>query len=112
MAAGKLSKSYAESVAICEMDPDDMKTLGVAAGQLVRVSTQSGSVVVRAAASTSAPHRGIAFIPLGPWASAIMEPKTHGTGMPSLKGLRASVEPAEAGAELTTPQLRGVRGGG
>ena len=36
----------------------------------------------------------IAFIPYGPWANLIMDPQTHGTGMPSLKGISAEIEPA------------------
>ena len=102
---GKLSEEYQRSVAVCEMDPDDMKRLGVKGNYNVRVSTDFGSVVVRAVKSARTPHSGIIFIPYGPWASLIMNPETHGTGMPSLKGLPAEVEPATEDIVMSLPEL-------
>ena len=91
---GKLSKEYLESVTICQMDPNDMKFLGIKENTNVKVVTDFGSVVLKAVKSARAPHPKVAFIPYGPWASLIMNPKTHGTGMPSLKGIPAEIEPA------------------
>ncbi len=91
---GKLSKEYLESVVICQMDPNDMKFLGVKENTNVKVTTDFGSVVLKAVKSARAPHPKVVFIPYGPWASLIMNPKTHGTGMPSLKGIPAEIEPA------------------
>ena len=91
---GKLSKEYLESVVICQMDPNDMKSLGVKENTNVKVLTDFGSVVLKAVKSARAPHPKVVFIPYGPWASLIMNPKTHGTGMPSLKGIPAEIEPA------------------
>jgi len=34
------------------------------------------------------------FVPYGPWISIVVNSKTHGTGMPSFKGIAATVEPA------------------
>jgi formylmethanofuran dehydrogenase subunit D len=91
---GKLSKEYLESVVICQIDPNDMKSLGVKGNTNVKVVTDFGSVVLKAVKSARAPHPKVIFIPYGPWASLIMNPKTHGTGMPSLKGIPAEIEPA------------------
>jgi formylmethanofuran dehydrogenase subunit D len=91
---GKFSKEYVENVAVCELNPEDLKALGVSPGQNVQVKTAFGSVIVRAAASTQLPRSGVIFIPYGPWASAVADPETHGTGMPSLKGTDATVTPA------------------
>lgn len=91
---GKLSKEYWESVTICEMDPRDMRYLGIKENQNVKVTTDSGSVIIKAVTSARAPHPKVAFIPYGPWASMIMDTKTHGTGMPTLKGIPAEIEPA------------------
>ena len=91
---GKLSKEYLESVVICQMDPNDMKLLEVKENTNVKVTTDFGSVVLKAVKSARAPHPKVVFIPYGPWASLIMNPKTHGTGMPSLKGIPAEIEPA------------------
>ena len=91
---GKLSKEYLESVMICQMDPNDMKSLGVKENTNVKVATESGSVVLKAVKSARAPHPKVVFIPYGPWANFIMNPRTHGTGMPSFKGIPAEIEPA------------------
>jgi len=91
---GKLSERYWKSVAICEIDPEDMKYLGIKENQSVKITTDYGSVVVKAVKSLRAPHRGAVFVPYGPWASVIVNPRTHGTGMPSFKGIEAVVEPA------------------
>jgi len=91
---GKLSKEYLESVVICQMDPKDMKSLGINENTNVKVVTDFGSVVLKAVKSARGPHPKVAFIPYGPWASLIMNPETHGTGMPSLKGIPAEIEPA------------------
>ena len=91
---GKLSKEYLESVVICQMDPNDMKSLGVKENTNVNVITDFGSVVLKAVKSARSPHPRVVFVPYGPWASLIMNPRTHGTGMPSLKGIPAEIEPA------------------
>ncbi|MDH5266878.1 MAG: molybdopterin dinucleotide-binding protein [Candidatus Bathyarchaeota archaeon] len=91
---GKLSEEYQESVAICYMDPEDIKSLGIRENKNVRIITNFGSVVVRLVKSPTAPHPKVVFIPYGPWASLVMNPETHGTGMPSLKGIPAEIEPA------------------
>jgi formylmethanofuran dehydrogenase subunit D len=91
---GKLSERYWKSVAICEMDPDDMKLLNVKENSNIKISTDYGSVIVRAVESLRAPHPGAVFVPYGPWASVIVNPQTHGTGMPSFKGISAEIEAA------------------
>ena len=91
---GKLSKDYLESVSVCYMDPDDMKKLKIKDKTNVLVSTNYGSVVVKALKSKRTPHPGKIFIPYGPWANAVTDPETHGIGMPSFKGISAEVQPA------------------
>ena len=68
-----------------------MKLLQIKENSPVKVSTKFGSVVVKAVKSMRSPHSRILFMPYGPWASLIMNPKTNGTGMPSLKGIPATV---------------------
>lgn len=102
---GKLSEQYRKNVAVCEIDPEDLKRLGIRENQNVRISTECGSVVVRAVKSLRAPHPATVFVPYGPWVSLIMNPKTHGTGMPSFKGVTAEVEPALTEAVLSLPEL-------
>ncbi len=92
--SGKLTKEYLDSVTICQIDPGDMKILGVKENTNVKVTTNFGSTVLKAMKSARAPHPKVVFIPYGPWASLVMDPRTHGTGMPSLKGIPAEIEPA------------------
>ncbi|MEM2927014.1 MAG: molybdopterin dinucleotide binding domain-containing protein, partial [Candidatus Bathyarchaeia archaeon] len=65
---GKFSEAYKNAVAICELDPQDLEALGIREGDNVRIRTDFGCVVVKPIPSSQAPHRGIAFIPYGPWA--------------------------------------------
>ncbi|RJS84121.1 hypothetical protein CW702_02900 [Candidatus Bathyarchaeota archaeon] len=92
---GKLSSEYMENVAICEIDPEDLKLLGIKEGKNVKVTTKFGSVVVRARKSRRRSHPGSVFIPYGPWASLLVSSETNSTGMPSLKGLEATIEPTD-----------------
>ncbi len=102
---GKLSEEYWKSVAICEIDPDDMKRLEIKEGQNVKLTTGFGSAVVRAVKSARGPHPGVVFIPYGPWANLLVNPRTHGTGMPSFKGLSAEIEPAPGEQVLSLEEL-------
>jgi len=91
---GKSSEEYVESVTVCYMDPEDMKKLGIKENTNILVSTEFGSVVVKAVKSIRTPHPGIVFIPYGPWANVVVDPETNSIGMPSFKGIPAEVEPA------------------
>ena len=91
---GKFSEEYLRNVAICEMNPEDLKSLGVSPGQNVKVTTRSGSVVVRSAIASQASQRGIVFMPYGPWVNMVIPSETYGTGMPSMKGIEAEVTAA------------------
>jgi formylmethanofuran dehydrogenase subunit D len=91
---GKTSQEYYENVATCEIDPDDLKALDIKNGTNVKVSTQHGTVTVKAIQSRRGPHPKIIYMPYGPWVNTIVNPATHGTGMPSYKGIPAEIEPA------------------
>jgi len=91
---GKFSEQYFQSVAICELSAEDMKSLGIQEGESVRVKTAFGDVVVKANTSRQSLPKGVAFIPYGPWANRLTDPQTHGSGMPSLKGIEAELTPA------------------
>ncbi len=90
----KTLKEYVDSAAICEIDPDDLEKLKIKEGDTVKVKTSYGTVAVRAAVSTQAPHPGIVFVPMGPWANEVIGPETDGIGMPSFKSISAEVEAA------------------
>lgn len=91
---GKFSDQYFQSVAICELNSDDMTALGATESGNVKVRTAYGEIVVRACTSRQNLPEGVAFIPYGPWANQVTDPQTHGSGMPSLKGIEAEISPA------------------
>ncbi len=89
----KLHAEYRENVGICSLAPSDMRSLGVAEGDTVRVTTDGGSVVVRVLAGLEG-MKGLVSIPIGPWASAVSTDACEGSGLPGLKGLDARVSRA------------------
>ncbi len=102
---GKASETYAESVSICFVDPEDFAKLRLKEDSNVLVSTDQGSVVVRAVRSLRGPHPGIIFIPYGPWANAVIDPETDSIGMPSSKGMPAEIKPAQNRPVLNLVEL-------
>jgi len=101
----KTSNEYFQSVSVCFIDPDDLEAIGIKEGTNVRVSTEFGSVVLIAATSPRGPHKGVIFIPYGPWANAVVDPSTDSVGMPSLKGIPAEIEPAPNDRVLNLKEL-------
>jgi len=102
---GKLSDIYLKDVSQVQIDPQDMKALNIRPNTPVRVTTKFGSVVLRAVKSLRGPHPKMVFIAYGPWASMIADPETHGSGMPSLKGIPGVLEPAPNEKVLTLEEL-------
>lgn len=91
---GKEKPAYRTAAGIIELDPSDLKKLGVWKNTNVRVTSEFGSVIVKAIETTQGPHPGVAFIPMGPWANSIVNPNTYSTGMPTFKGTPVKLEAA------------------
>jgi formylmethanofuran dehydrogenase subunit D len=91
---GKFSDEYLRNVAVCELDGEDLRSLGISPGQNVKVTTKTGSVVVTATIASQASGRGVVFMPYGPWVNMVIPAETYGTGMPSFKGIEAEVTAA------------------
>lgn len=109
---GKTSEEYFRSVAAIELSGADADALGLGDGDPVEVSTPHGSVVVRSRRSEGL-DRGLAFFPYGPWANQVFGSETCGTGMPSFKGVRVTIRPAEGRAVPTLVELvEALRGEG
>jgi formylmethanofuran dehydrogenase subunit D len=102
---GKLSDVYQKDVSQVQIDPEDMKTLGLRRNSNVKVATAFGTVILRAVKSIRGPHPRMIFIAYGPWASMVSDPETHGSGMPSLKGMQGTIEPAPDQKVLTMQEL-------
>lgn len=102
---GKASDEYFESAAVCYIDPNDLRKRGIKEESNILVSTEYGSVIVKAAKSLRGPHEGIVFIPYGPWANAVVSNETDSIGMPSLKGIPARIKPAPTEPILSLKEL-------
>jgi len=87
-----------------------MKELGALDGDNVRVKTEFGEVVLRASVSRQAPHKRVAFIPYGAWASMLFGTATHTSGMPTLKGVKATVERATEAKVATLDEITRMKG--
>ena len=101
--SGKEKPSYRTACGIIEMDNSDLKALGAWKSTNVRVTSDHGSVIVKAIEATQGPHPGVGFIPMGPWANAIIDPNTYSTGMPTFKGTPVKIEVA-----INEPILLGI----
>lgn len=90
---GKFSEEYLEEIGTLQISPADMKRLGLADGDRVRVRSEHGQVDVpcRGSKGDELPP-GILFIAYGDWSSRLMGGDTHGTGMPDSKGIDVTME--------------------
>ena len=110
--SGKEKPSYRTACGIIELDASDLKKLGAWKNTNVRVTSDHGTVIVKAVEATQGPHPGIGFIPMGPWANQVINPNTYSTGMPTFKGTPVKVEvainePVLLGIELVQKACRG-----
>lgn len=85
----KTSSDYMDATAYCELNSNAVGLLGKPGN--VRVRTGYGDVIVKLKENNGNPD-DIAFIPMGPWANAVVDPDTKGCGMPGFKGIPAEIE--------------------
>ncbi len=86
----KMSSEYFDVAAVCELNEKDMSKLGIRDEAHVMIKSKFGEVVVRARTDNRNPP-GIAFVPMGPWANAIIDPNTGGCGTPQFKGVDVEI---------------------
>ena len=89
---GKFSTRYRDAVAVIELNPDVYRELG--SPKRVKVRSAFGEVVVKAMPSDRVPPDR-AYMPMGPWANALVDPSTESTGMPNFKSTKVVVEPTD-----------------
>lgn len=108
---GKQSEGYIQSVRTVMLCPEDASALGLAEGQPVKVSTGQGAVVVNWANDKNL-GKGMAFFTYGLWANQVYASSTDGTGMPILKGIDATISPAEGEKVLSLGEIvESLKGG-
>jgi formylmethanofuran dehydrogenase subunit D len=88
---GKDDAAYQAIVNTLTMNPEDMKTVGIASGSSVRVRSACGEAVFQCREGKV--PSGMIFVPYGPPTCRLMGQTTDGTGMPTSKGWEVEVEP-------------------
>jgi formylmethanofuran dehydrogenase subunit B len=89
---GKWSENYFKTVVAVEMNPNDIKRLGVK--DRVKIARNGSSLVALVKPSDRVPE-GAIFIPMGPVANFIIDGDTDGIGIPSFKAIEVEASPAE-----------------
>ncbi|MFV1964176.1 MAG: molybdopterin dinucleotide binding domain-containing protein [Pirellulaceae bacterium] len=90
---GKFGANYQTEITTLRMAPDDMQRLDLHGGDMVRLTSPQGriEVAVSAAKGDELPP-GLLFIAYGDLSSRLMEGDTHGSGMPTSKGIDVALE--------------------
>ena len=72
MEQGKTNPNYFEVCPICEINPEDMKRLGIWENTNVRVTSECGSVIVKSIEPSQYCPPGLAHIRQGVWANQVV----------------------------------------
>ncbi len=90
---GKFGDSYQSETNMLQVAADDMQRLALHNGDRVRLRSEFGSVEVPVtSAKADELPAGLLFIPYGDLSSQLMGADTHGSGMPTSKGLDVEME--------------------
>ncbi len=90
---GKFRDNYQSEINTLQVNPQDMQRLDLQEGDRVRLRSDFGQieVAVKPSAGDELPE-GILFIAYGDLSSRLMGGDTHGSGMPTSKGLDVRLE--------------------
>ena len=91
---GKFQDKYQNQINTLHVAPGDMQRLGIAEGGRVRLTSEQGQTVevaVKPSKGDELPE-GLLFIPYGDISSKLMDGDTHGSGMPTSKGIDVKLE--------------------
>ena len=90
---GKFGETYTSETRKLQVAPADMTRLGLADGDQVRLTSEWGQIDVQIAASKGDElPPGLLFIAYGDLSSRLMGGDTHGSGMPTSKGIDVTLE--------------------
>ena len=96
---GKFQDKYQNQINSLQVAPADMLRLGLSEGDRVRLTSEHGQqveVAVTGAKKDELPE-GLLFIAYGDISSRLMGGDTHGSGMPTSKGMDVELEIVEDG---------------
>jgi formylmethanofuran dehydrogenase subunit D len=90
---GKFNETYQSETTVLQMAPEDMERIGLVNGDRVRLTGEHGQIEVDVTKSKGDElPPGILFIAYGDLSSQLMGGDTHGSGMPTSKGLDVGLE--------------------
>ncbi len=95
---GKFQNKYQTEINSLQVAPGDMTRLGLKTGDRVRLTSEHGQVEVAVIpAKADELPAGLLFIAYGDISSRLMGGDTHGSGMPTSKGIDVTLEVLAAG---------------
>ncbi|NJD76085.1 MAG: formylmethanofuran dehydrogenase [Candidatus Methanoperedens sp.] len=103
----RFGEEYKKLSAAITMSKSDLGKMGLKSGDRVRLTSNSGSVVVEVKESKRDEPGGIAFMVNSPWSNAIISGETGGKGIPEFKNIAAKISLAK---EEITPLEKLVPG--
>ncbi len=86
----KMSPDFLRAVSVCHLSSEDYKSLGLSEGRNVLLKNSVGQAVLSARPDPGL-SKGLVFIPMGPWANALVGKDTGGCGTPHFKGVEVEV---------------------
>ena len=90
---GKFEENYQREINTLQVAPEDMERLELVAGDRVRLSNETGQIEVAViGAKKDELPPGLLFIAYGDLSSRLMAADTHGSGMPTSKGMDVQLE--------------------
>ena len=90
---GKFKENYQSEINALQVNPDDMERLGLKDGDRVRVTSEWGQIEIGIIPSPKDElPAGLLFMAYGDMSSRLMGGDTHGSGMPTSKGLDVTLE--------------------
>lgn len=105
----KARPEYMEATSICMMNPVDLMDLDLEEGERVLVRGPAGEVVLTTVQNEGIP-RGTVYVPMGPYANAVVDAETHATGMPDFKSCIVDLEPTDDEVKSQTELMEAVGG--
>jgi formylmethanofuran dehydrogenase subunit D len=92
---GKVNPGYACATGGIWISQGDLAVIDAAPGSMVRVWSTAGEVNVPCQVGDL--PQGLFCMPMGPTSNTLVPAATEGTGMPSFKGIKVTVEPSPGG---------------
>jgi formylmethanofuran dehydrogenase subunit D len=90
---GKYLETYQSEITRLQVAPEDMKRIGLKVGDMVRLTSEHGQIEVAVSPSKGDElPPGLLFIAYGDLSSRLMGGDTHGSGMPTSKGMDVDLE--------------------